>query len=162
MFFVQSAIAQQHMTTDMSLDISIGFFSSPDTAAYPGFGDGGIRISVNGFVLTRYNTSYDGFERYDASGNQLENTEEYVGKFLDIMMEEPGDSAVVLSFCDGEHARIACQPISAPDSYDFPPRSRLGTPSIPTRCATNSSSVMKNVSLSLRTRMVDMRIWMKK
>lgn len=138
----------------MGIKISVGFLSSPDGPhGYPGFDDGGIRISVDGHVLTRYETPFEGFAKYDAEGNPLEHDSgEYVGQFLDInlkqlknailrfqdndferyeelpakMEEEPGDSAVVLSFCDGEHVRIAFQSASGCYGSDYPTEVAVG------------------------------------
>jgi hypothetical protein len=137
----------------MSINISVGFLSSPDIGGYPGFDTGGIRISIDGSVLTRYNNPYNGFAIYNSSGDPIENDpEEYVGQFLDVnldrlknaiiqfkqndfdryeelsvkMMEEPGDSTLVLSFCDGKHARIAFQPVSARYGRDFPTEVTVG------------------------------------
>lgn len=137
----------------MTLDISIGFHWSPDNpSSFPGIMHGGIYISVDDRVLTRYKDSYDGFANYDLQGNRLENAEQYVGEYLMTsldnlrkavvrfqrddfdryeeisarMVQEPGDSTVVLSFCDGEHARIAFQPVSADPGHEYPPEVAVG------------------------------------
>lgn len=42
------------------------------------------------------------------------------------MEAEPGFSTIVLSFCDGEHARIAYQPVSADIGYQIPVEATVG------------------------------------
>lgn len=136
----------------MALNIKIGFHLSPDDAGYPGFDDGGIRISVDGIVLTRYKNFQDECARYDVAGESLDAPGEYVGESLDLslkqlkqaiirfqsgefecyeaipakMKAEPGFSRVILSFCDGEHARIAFQPESAEYGSYFPTEVTVG------------------------------------
>lgn len=132
---------------NMDLKISVGFHWSPDNpSSFPGIMHGGIHISVDGRVLTRYGDSYDGFANYDINGDQLEHSEQYVGEYLMTsldnlrmaivrfqrddfdryeaiparMVQEPGDSTIVLSFCDSDHARIAFQPVSADPGHKYP------------------------------------------
>lgn len=135
-----------------NLNISVGYYSPPQNEIFPGYEHGGVRIVIGGRVLTRYTSRSGGFARYDAHGNPIENTDGYVGEYLDTnldnltdsivrfqhedfdrynelsapMVEEPGDSTVVLSFCDGEHARIAFQPMEYGHSEEFPTEVTVG------------------------------------
>jgi hypothetical protein len=70
----------------MSLDISVGFNARPE-AGYTGFEDGGIRISIAGTVLTRYEDYRSGYASYDANGESLDAPEEYVGEHLDFIFK---------------------------------------------------------------------------
>jgi hypothetical protein len=123
----------------MNIDIAVGFRSSFDSPVFPGFDMGGVRISIDGTILTQFKNSHSDFARYDATGEPLDTPDEYIGEYLSFtldelkeavirfqnnefdryeeiparIVEEPGFSRVVLSFCDGEHARIAFQPKSA-------------------------------------------------
>ncbi len=123
-----------------------GYHRSTEIAGYPGYLDGGIRISIDGDILTRYTDRSDPAARYSLSGERLPNPEEFVGEDIDFgllhlkeithrflrndldrheilvakMTGEPGIGFVTLSFCDGEHARIAFQPRRAEYGRHFP------------------------------------------
>ncbi|RRJ30784.1 hypothetical protein [Halocatena pleomorpha] len=138
----------------MSLDISVGFLSPPENPAdFPGL-EGGIRITVDNIVLTRrknFQSYYD--ELYNSNGRQHDHDPaEYPGRWLNWnldalkdavlrfqqgefdryeevpakMEDEPGFSTIILSFCDGEHVRIAYQPVSADIGYHIPVKSTIG------------------------------------
>ncbi len=135
-----------------TVSVSVGFLNSPELAPLSGFLDGGIRITVSGTPLTKYTGRSGDCARYDVDGNPLSDPDVYVGEEVttdltrlraaavtfrteeyerfqsipSVIWGEPGIGVVTLSFCDGEHARIAFEPRSAEYSDYFPTAVTVG------------------------------------
>ncbi len=135
-----------------TLSLSVGFLSPPVDADYTSLVDGGIRVAIDGTALTQYTEPNWDRIVYDKEGNEVPNSDEYVGEYLsfslnhlkeaiirystsdigryeevpaEIGAEEPF-GCFVLSFCDGANVRIAFQPITDEHTNYFPPRVAIG------------------------------------
>ncbi|WP_330630946.1 hypothetical protein [Halocatena halophila] len=138
------------MTSDLS--ISVGFPFPPVDADYTSFVDGGIRVEIDGTALTQYTESNWDRIMYDKNGDEVTNSDEYVGMYLSFTLmhlkeaiirysigdigryeEVPAEigadepfGCFVLSFCDGDDIRIAFQPITEEHRDFFSTRVAIG------------------------------------
>ncbi len=136
----------------MSIDISVGFNSPPHCTEFPGYDIGGIRLEVDGDILTQLTNEYCGAANYAANGKEIIDTTQYIGEYLSFILQDFTEAIVrfqtgtvdryeaipieimegtefcciVVSFCDGNNVRLAVQPTTPEYREYFPLQSTVG------------------------------------